>query len=81
MNEATTALVTIATGILGVAFLAVLVSRNANTPGVLSAGGSAFAQALGAATAPVTGASSGVGAGSIGNIQAPFGNLGLGGNW
>lgn len=57
MNELTNAVVTIATAIVGVAILAVLVSQRANTAGVLQAGGSAFAQALSAATAPVTGAS------------------------
>lgn len=48
-------LAAIATGIIGVAILAVLVSRNANTAGVLTASGSAFAGALSAAEAPVTG--------------------------
>lgn len=48
-------LVTIAVAITGVATLAVLVSRNANTAGVLKAGGSAFAEALRAATGPVSG--------------------------
>lgn len=46
-------LVTIAVAITGVATLAVLVSRNANTAGVLKAGGGAFAEALRAATGPV----------------------------
>lgn len=45
----------ILTAIVGVAILAVLVSKNANTAGVIGAGGSAFAQALSAAEAPVTG--------------------------
>lgn len=56
----------ILTAIVGVAILAVIVSKNANTAGVLTAGGSAFAQALGAAEAPVTG--SGFGAGSFNSI-------------
>lgn len=47
--------VSIAVAIVGVALLAVLVSRNANTAGVISASGSAFARGLSAATAPVTG--------------------------
>jgi hypothetical protein len=50
MNDITTAIVTIATGIIGVALLAVLVSQRANTAGVLSA-----------ATGPVTGSGSGMG--------------------
>lgn len=47
--------VTIATAIVGIAILAVLVSRNANTAGVLGAAGKAFSQSIGAAVAPVTG--------------------------
>lgn len=50
---------TVLTAIVGVAIIAVLVSRNANTAGVISAGGSAFAQDLAAATGPVTGSGSG----------------------
>jgi len=65
MNELTNAVVTIATAIVGVAILSVLVSKNANTAGVLSAGGSAFAQALSAATGPVTG----------NNPSQPFGGV------
>lgn len=48
-------MVVILTGIIGVATLAVLVSKNANTAGVIGAAGSAFSGALNAATAPVTG--------------------------
>lgn len=48
-------IVTIAVAITGVATLAVLVSRNANTAGVISSAGKAFSQALGTAVSPVTG--------------------------
>lgn len=41
--------------LIGVATIAVLVSRNANTVGVISATGSAFSNALGVAISPVTG--------------------------
>ena len=41
--------------VIGVAILAVIVSKNANTASVLSAGGKAFAQILGAAESPVSG--------------------------
>lgn len=41
--------------VIGVAILAVLVSRNANTSGVLQAGGNAFSSILGTAISPVTG--------------------------
>lgn len=54
-DELLTALVTVATAIIGVAILAVLVSKNANTSGVVASFGSALAQDLAAATAPVTG--------------------------
>jgi len=53
-----TSVVTVLTAIIGVAIIAVLVSRNANTAGVLSAGGSAFSGALGTALSPVTGSTS-----------------------
>lgn len=46
-------IVTIATAIVGVAILAVLVSRRANTANVIKAGGDAFSGALRAATGPV----------------------------
>lgn len=41
--------------ILGVAVVAVLVSSNAQTPGVLTAGGTALAGVIQAAVSPVTG--------------------------
>ena len=50
-----TAVVSILMAIVGVAIIAVLVSKNANTTGVLQAGGSAFSGALGTALSPVTG--------------------------
>jgi len=57
--------VTVLTAIIGVAIIAVLVSKNANTTGVITAGGSAFSQALGTAISPVTQASGfGFGSGS-----------------
>jgi hypothetical protein len=56
-NELITAMVTIATAIVGVAIVAVLVSKNAQTGSVISAAGSAFGQDLGVAVSPVTGSS------------------------
>ena len=47
--------VTIAVAIIGLATIAVLVSRNAQTPQVISSAGSSFAQSLGVAVSPVTG--------------------------
>jgi hypothetical protein len=55
MNGIGGQIVTILTAIIGVAIVAVLVSKNAQTAGVLTAGGNAFSSALNAATKPVTG--------------------------
>lgn len=52
-------IVTVLTAIVGVAIIAVLVSRNAQTGQVIAAGGQSFAQAIGAAVSPVTGAGTG----------------------
>lgn len=46
---------TIAVAITGVALVAVIVSRNSQTPAVIQAGGSAFANGLDVAVSPVTG--------------------------
>jgi uncharacterized membrane protein YbjE (DUF340 family) len=56
-----TSVVTVLTAIVGVAIIAVLVSKNANTAGVISAGGGAFSQSLSTALSPVTGGGSGFG--------------------
>ena len=55
MNSGITAIVGVATAIVGVAVLAVLVSKNADTANVIGAGGQAFTSALQAAVSPVTG--------------------------
>lgn len=47
-------LVTVATAIVGIAILAVLVSRNSQTPAVLQAAGQAFSGSIGAAVSPIT---------------------------
>ena len=64
MDNLMNGVVSIALAIVGVALLAVLVSKNAQTPAVISAAGSAFSGGLAAATGPVTGLGLG---GSIGN--------------
>lgn len=56
-KEAIESIVTVCVAIVGVGMIAVLVSKNANTAGVLTAGGQALATGLAAAEAPVTGAS------------------------
>lgn len=76
MDEITRSLTTIAVAITGIALLAVLVSKNANTSGVLSAGGSAFATALTAAEGPVSGSSLSLSANSF---EMPTNQLGANG--
>ena len=56
MNSITESVVTIATAIVGVAILAIIISKKSNTSGVIQAAGSAFGNALAVATSPVTGA-------------------------
>lgn len=55
MNQFWESIVTIATAIVGLGIVAVLVSKKAQTPAVIQAGGSAFSNALGVAESPVTG--------------------------
>lgn len=59
--------VTVATAIVGLAIIAVLVSKNANTSSVIQAGGSAFSGAISAATNPFSGSS------GISGFSAPAG--------
>jgi len=49
------AIIGILTGVVGLAVLATLVSKQANTAGVLQAGAQGFSQILQAATGPVSG--------------------------
>lgn len=74
MSQITEQVSAIILAVVGVAILSVLVSRNANTAGVLQAGGSAFSSILGAAEAPVTGS----GGGNLGSLNL-FGSTGMGG--
>jgi len=48
-------LVAIVSGVIGLAIVAVIVSKNAQTGTVLTSGGSALASVIGAAVAPVAG--------------------------
>jgi PRD1 phage membrane DNA delivery len=52
-------IVTVLLAIIGVAIIAVLVSKQANTGSVLGAGGSALANAISCAASPVIGAGCG----------------------
>ena len=55
MNQIWSGVVAVLMAIIGVAILSVLVSKNANTVGVLQAGSQAFSGALGTALSPVSG--------------------------
>jgi hypothetical protein len=55
MSQLVNGVIVILTAIIGVAILSVIVSKNANTTGVLQAGQQAFSGALGTALSPVTG--------------------------
>jgi len=68
MNDAMEKIVTIAVAITGVATLAVLVSKRANTAQVISSAGKAFSGALSVAVSPVTGSG---GIGGVG-FETPF---------
>lgn len=56
MNTFMEAMVTIGTAIVGVAIVALLVSKKSQTPQVIQAAASGFGNALGVAESPVTGA-------------------------
>lgn len=60
-RETIEGLVTVCVAIVGLGIVATLVSRNANTAGVLTAGGGALATGISAATGPVTGAVQSIG--------------------
>jgi hypothetical protein len=55
MNEVLRDLTTVLMAIIGVAILALLVSKKSNTTGVINSSSSAFNSALGTAESPVTG--------------------------
>ena len=61
--------VTVATAIVGVAILAVLVSKNANTAQVIGAATGGFAQDLAAAVSPVSGGFSSFTGGGVNPIN------------
>jgi hypothetical protein len=58
MNGTMAQVVAVFSMIVGVALLAVLVSKNAQTPAVISSAFDGFSKALNAATAPVSGSQS-----------------------
>jgi PRD1 phage membrane DNA delivery len=72
-NQLISSVVTVLTAIIGLAILAVLVSKQANTTGVINAGGNFFTNALQVAESPVT--SGGFGGGGY-NIAGTYGGAG-----
>ena len=65
-DQAITGIIAILTAIIGVAIIAVLVSNQSNTSGVLTAGGNAFSNILKTAVSPVSG--SGISNGLLGSL-------------
>lgn len=65
-------LVVVLTGIIGVAMLAVLVSKNSNTSGVINSGGNALTNFLATAVSPVTGG----GGSSLGGVSSILNGVG-----
>lgn len=55
MNDLVANITAIALAIVGVASLAVIVSKNSNTSGVITSSGQAFSMSLGTALSPITG--------------------------
>lgn len=68
MNQAVDGIISVALAIVGIAIVAVLVSRNAQTGNVIRSGFAGLSQAIGAAVAPVSG-SVGVGTGYGGGFS------------
>jgi PRD1 phage membrane DNA delivery len=68
-------IVTVLLALTTVAIVAVVVSRNANTANVITAGGNAFSGALGVAVSPVTGftgGAAGIGLPSLTSYTTPL---------
>lgn len=59
-NQLVNSVVTVAVAIIGLAIVAVLVSRNAQTSNVISSASRGFSQTLQTALSPVTGASNSI---------------------
>lgn len=80
MNAFWETIITVTSGIVGLAIVAVLVSRRSQTPAVIQSAASGFANNLGVAMSPVTGLGynintsypSGNGFGSLPGVSANF---------
>lgn len=78
MDNFWSGLVAIGAAIVGVAVVAVLVSRNSQTPSVIGAATGGFAQDLAAAVSPITGGGFGLGMsgyGANGMIGGGYGGV------
>lgn len=75
MNSAVSAVLAIVGGIITLAIVSVLISKNAQTPQVLGAAGGALSGVIAAAVSPVTGTGSGASPGSGGGSSGNFGGL------
>jgi len=71
MNNIGAGFVSVIAGIIGLAIVAVLVSQRAQTPTVISSGGTALASIINAAVSPVT-----TGNGPVFGNAAPLGSIG-----
>jgi PRD1 phage membrane DNA delivery len=71
MNSAVAQIVAVFSMIIGVAIVAVLVSKNANTAGVINSAFGGLSTAIGAAVSPVTGGGGGIG-GGFGGVNLSF---------
>ena len=80
MSEALKDFTTVLLAIIGVAVLAILVSKNANTQGVIGAGSSAFNTGLATAEGPVTGYSPGAPVYAASGLSLALPELGSGYN-
>lgn len=63
-----TSLASIALAIVGLALVSVILSKNANTSGVIGAAGSALAKDISAAVSPITGGAFGMNTSSFGGF-------------
>ncbi len=61
MDRAIDAFISVLAAVIGLAIVAVIVSKNAQTPTVISSAGSALSSVIGAAVSPVTGGTSSFG--------------------
>ena len=77
MQDWTNTLIAIVVAVIGLATLSVILSKNANTTGVIQAGSSGLASVINAAVSPVSGGFSGLSTNtqSLTNYTSPLGVL------